>query len=138
MFCIFEKNSNIQNGRHFFASEIFVETWKRLVFTDPLWIKNFAEITLSSTVFEMQAFLCFAFLKKIRTFKMAAIFLQVKYSLKLGKGWSSQIPCGSKILLKSLYLAPLLRYKHFCVLRFLQKIQNGRHFWWDKEILKTG
>ena len=32
------------------------------------------EITLSSTVFEIQGFLCFAFLKKIRKFKMATIF----------------------------------------------------------------
>ena len=27
-----------------------------------------------------------------------------------------------------LYLAWFSRYKHFCVLQFLQKIQNGRHF----------
>ena len=34
-----------------------------------LWFKKFVEIILSSTVFEIQAFL-----KKIRKFKMAAIF----------------------------------------------------------------
>ena len=34
----------------------------------------FAEIALSGKVFEIQAFLCFAFLKKIRKFKMATIF----------------------------------------------------------------
>ena len=27
-FAIFAKNSKIQNGRHFLASEIFIETWK--------------------------------------------------------------------------------------------------------------
>ena len=31
---------------------------------DSLWVKNFVEITLSSTVFEIQGFLCFAFFKK--------------------------------------------------------------------------
>ena len=41
-------------------------------------------------------------------------------------------PCGSKISSKSLYLAGFLRYKHFYVLQFLRKIQNGRHFWRDK------
>ena len=39
-----------------------------------LQVKNFVEITLSSTVFEIRAFLYFAFLKKIRKFKMVAIF----------------------------------------------------------------
>ena len=50
--------------------------WKleRLVFTDTLWVKYFAQIALSCTVFETQAFLCFAFFKKIWKFKMAVIF----------------------------------------------------------------
>ena len=41
MFCIFEENS------------------KWLVFANNLWVKNFAEIALSRTVFEIKAFLCF-------------------------------------------------------------------------------
>ena len=39
-----------------------------------LWVKNFVEIALSSTVFEIPGFLCFAFLKKIRKYKMTTIF----------------------------------------------------------------
>ena len=35
--------------------------------------------------------------------------------------YSAEIPCGSKILSKSLYLARFSRYKHFCVLQFLRK-----------------
>ena len=38
--------------------------------------------------------------------------------------YSAQIPCGSKISLKSLYLAQFLRYKHFCVLQFMQKMRK--------------
>ena len=53
-------------------------------------------------------------------------------------GHSAEIPCGSKISSKSLYLARFSRYKHFCVLQFLRKIQNGRHFGRDKNILKIG
>ena len=33
-------------------------------------------------------------------------------------GYSAEIPCGSKILSKSLYLARFSRYKHFCVSLF--------------------
>ena len=42
------------------------------------------------------------------------------------KDWSSQTPCGSKILPKSLYLARFSRYKHFCVLRFSEKFKNSK------------
>ena len=56
-------------------------------------------------------------------------------------GYSAEIPCGSKISSKSLYLARFSRYKHFYVLQFLRKnlkIQNGRHFCRDKFFLKIG
>ena len=36
----------------------------------------------------------------------------------------SEIPCGSKISSKSLYLARFSRYKHFCVLQFLRKFRK--------------
>ena len=38
--------------------------------------------------------------------------------------YSPEIPCGSKILWKSLYLAGFSRYKHFYVLQFLRKIRK--------------
>ena len=38
--------------------------------------------------------------------------------------YSAEIPCGSKISSKSLYLARFSRYKHFCVLQFLRKIRK--------------
>ena len=37
--------------------------------------------------------------------------------------YSAEIPCGSKISSKSLYLARFSRYKHFCVLQFLRKFK---------------
>ena len=40
-------------------------------------------------------------------------------------GYSAEIPCGSKISSKSLYLARFSRYKHFYVLQFLRKIQEN-------------
>ena len=78
------------------------------------------------------------FLRKIRKFKMAAIFGETKNFLKNRHGYSADIPCGSKISSKSLYLVRFSRYKNFYVLQFLQKIQNGRHFWREKIFLKIG
>ena len=46
--------------------------------------------------------------------------------------YSAEIPPGSKIWSKLLYLAQFSRYKHFCVLQILRKIRNGRHFWRNK------
>ena len=40
--------------------------------------------------------------------------------------YSAEIPCGSKISSKSLYLARFSRYKHFCVLQFLRKFENSK------------
>ena len=42
--------------------------------------------------------------------------------------YSAEIPCGSKILSKSLYLAGFSRYKHFCVLQFLRKFKMATIF----------
>ena len=65
------------------------------------------------------------FLRKIRKFKMAAIFGEIKIFSKLGwDNCSAEIPCGSKISSKLFYLARFSRYKHFCVLQFLRKIRK--------------
>ena len=56
-------------------------------------------------------------------------------------GYSAEIPCGSKISSKLLYLAGFLRYKHFYVLHIFaknSKIQNGRHFLREIFCLKIG
>ena len=53
---------------------------------------------------------------------MVAIFGETKLFFENWDSHSAEIPCGSKILSKSLYLAWFLRYKHFCVLHFLRKI----------------
>ena len=70
-FAIFGKNSKIQNGRHFWGGENFLQ---RLHSLDTLWVENFDEIALSRTVKEIEANCVLPFLAKIRKFKMAAIF----------------------------------------------------------------
>ena len=63
------------------------------------------------------------FLGKIRKFKMAAICGKRKV-FENCQEYIAQIPCGSKISTKSLYLTRLRRYKQFCVLPFLGKIRK--------------
>ena len=79
---------------------------QRLHSLDTLWVENFDEIALSGTVKEIEANLCFAIFGK-----------NSKWPPFLGRGKflenyqedNAQIPCGSKILTKSLYLARLRR-----------------------------
>ena len=85
--------------------------WKlpRVHFSDTLWIENFDEIALSRTVKEIVANLCFSiFWHK---------FENTKWPPFLGRGnffenyqeFIAHIPSGSKISMKSLYLARLRR-----------------------------
>ena len=91
------------------------------------------------------------FCEEFEKFKMAPIFWQVKYTLKLGKvvftdtlwvkqksenskwqpqifenwvSYSKEVPCASKRSSKSLYLAWFSRYKDLCVLHFWKKFEN--------------
>ena len=68
-------------------------------------------------------FFVLQFLRKIRNIKMAAILGKANF-FGNWDGFSEEIPCGSKISSKSLYLARFLRYKHFCVLQLLGKIRK--------------
>ena len=71
------------------------------------------------------------FLRKIRKFKMAAIWAS-EFFFENCDGYSAEIPCGSNILSKLLYLARFSRYKHFCVLQFFcEKFENSKWspFW---------
>ena len=89
-----------------------------------LWVENFDEIALSRTVKEIEANLCFAILgKKFENSKWPP-FLGRGKLFKNWQEYNAQIPCGSKILTKSLYLARLRRQKQICVLPFLAKIRK--------------
>ena len=62
-----------------------------------LWVENFDEIALSRTVKEIEANLCFAiFGKKIRKFKMAAIFGGWENFGKIAKIAFLRYPVGRK------------------------------------------
>ena len=86
-----------------------------------MWVKKFIEIALSSTVFEIEVFLCFAIFVKNSKWPP---FLARQNFFKNWHGYNAEIPCGSKISSKLLYLARFSRYKYFYVLQFLRKIQK--------------
>ena len=105
-FAIFGKNSKIQNGRHFWGGENFWKIAKIAFLRYPVGRKNFDEIALSGTVKEIEANLCFAIFGK--NSKWPPFLGRGKFFLNYQE-YNAQIPCGSKILTKSLYLARLRR-----------------------------
>ena len=99
-----------------------------------------SKIILCSTVFEILAFLCFAiFAQKFENSKWPP-FLARQNFFENWHGYSAEIPCGSKISSKSLYLARFSRYKHSYVLQFCEKFENSKWppFFATKFFLKIG
>ena len=76
---------------------------------DTLLVENFDEIALSHTVKEIEANLCFAIFGKNSKIQNGRHLWGGENFFKIGKSRICQIPCGSKILPKSLYLARLRR-----------------------------
>ena len=80
---------------------IFGETkffWKLawLLCRDTLWVKNFVEIALSSTVFEIEAFLCFAIFAKNSKIQNGRHFWRDKNFFKIGITTPQRYPGGQK------------------------------------------
>ena len=97
---------------------------QRLHSLDTLWVENFDEIALSRTVKEIEANLCLAIFGKNSKIQNGRHFCGGKIFFENYQVYNAQIPCGSKISTKSLYLARLRRQKQICVLPFLAKIQK--------------
>ena len=74
-----------------------------------LWVENFDEIALSRTVKEIEGNLCFAIFGKTSKIQNGRHFWGGENFLKIYQEYNAQIPCGSNILTKSLYLARLRR-----------------------------
>ena len=103
-----EANSKNQNGRHFWGGEIFLKL-PRVEFSDTRWVENCDEIALSRTVKEIEGNLCFAIFGKNSKNQNGHHFWGGENFFENCKEYNAQIPCGSKISTKSLYLARLRR-----------------------------
>ena len=97
-FCVLQF---LRKFRKFKMAAIFGETkffWKlgKVLRRDILWVKNFVEIALSSTVFEIEAFLCFAIFAKILKIQNGRHFGRDKNFLKIGITTPQRYPVGQK------------------------------------------
>ena len=123
MFCNFCEKFENSKWPPFLARQKFFENWHGYSPDIPCGSKISSKSRYLAGFSRYKHFYVLQFLRKIRKFKMAAIFGETK----LFENWhdySTEIPSGSKLSSKSLYLAWFSRYKHFYVLQFLRKIRK--------------
>ena len=123
MFCnVCAKISKIQNGHHFWQDKIFLKIGMATLQRYPVG-QNFVEIALCNRFSRYKHFYVLQFCEKLENSKWLPFFAR-NFFFENWHGYSAEIPCGSKISSKSLYLAGFSRYKHFYVLQFLRKIRK--------------
>ena len=117
MFCNFCENFENSKRPPFLARQKFFENWE----------KYSAEISCESKILSkllyLARFLRYKhFCENFENSKWPPFWARQKF-FENCENYSADIPCGSKILSKSLYLARFSRYKHFCVF-LIWKIRN--------------
>ena len=137
MFCNFCEKFENSKWPPFLARQNFFENWHGYSAEIPCGSKISSKSLYLARFSRYKQFCVLQFCEKFENSKWPP-FLARQNFFKNWHGYSADIPCGSKISSKSLYLAGFSRYKHFYVLQFLRKIQNGRHFWRDKIFFKIG
>ena len=123
MFCNFCEKFENSKWLPFLARQNFFENWHGYSADIPYGSKISSKSLYLAGFSKYKHFYVLQFLRKIRKFKMAAIFGETKF-FENWENYSAEISCGSKISSKLLYLVRFLRYKHFCVLQFLRKIRK--------------
>ena len=123
-FCVLQFCEKFENSKWppFFARNFLFENWHGYSAEIPCGSKISSKSLYLAGFSRYKHFYVLQFLRKIRKFKMAAIFCENFF--QNWNNYSAEIPCGSKISSKSLYLARFSRYKHFCVLQFLRKFRK--------------
>ena len=79
-----------------FGEKFFFGKLAWLLCRDTLRVKNFVEIALSSRVFEIQAFLCFASFAKNSKIQNGCHFWRDKNFFKIGVTTLQRYPAGQK------------------------------------------
>ena len=106
-----------------FGETNFFENWHGYSAEIPCWSKISLKSLYVAGFSRYKHFYVLQFLRKIRKFKMAVEWRD-KFFFENRHGYSAEIPCGSKISSKLLYLVRFSRYKHFYGLQFLEKIRK--------------
>ena len=123
MFCNFCEKFENSKWPPFLARQIFFKNRHGYSAEIPCGSKISSKSLYLVRFSRYKDFYVLQFLRKIRKFKMAAIFCEKIFFLNR-HGYSAEIPCGSKISSKSLYLVRFSRYKDFYVLQCLRKIRK--------------
>ena len=123
MFCNFCKKFENSKWPPYLVRQKFFENWHNYSAEIPCGSKISSKSLYLARFSRYKHFYVLQFLRKIQKFKMAAIFGETNF-FENWHHYSAEIPCRSKISSKWLYLARFLRYKHFYVLQFLQKIRK--------------
>ena len=122
MFCNFCEKFENSKWPPFLVRQNFFENWHGYSADIPCGSKISSKSLYLARFSRYKHFYVLQFLRKIRKFKMAAIFGETNF-FENWDNYSAEIPCGLKISSKSLYLAWFSRYKHFCVF-LIWKIHN--------------
>ena len=125
MFCNFCEKFENSKWPPFLARQIFFENWHGYSADIPCGSKISSK-SLYLARFSRYKHFC-NFCEKFENSKWPP-FLAREIFFQNWDNYSAEIPCGSKISSKSLYLARFSRYKHFCVLQFLRKFKMAAIF----------
>ena len=121
MFCNFCVKFENSKWPPFLARQNFFENWHGYSAEIPCGSKISSKSLYLAGFSRYKHFYVLQFLRKIQKWPP---FLARQNFFENWRGYSAEIPCGSKISSKSLYLAGFSRYKHFYVLQFLRKIRK--------------
>ena len=125
MFCNFCEKFENSKWLPFLARQNFFENWHGYSAEIPCGSKISSKSLHLAQISRYKHFYVLQFLRKNSKIPNGRHFWWDKNFFKIGITCNSaDIPCGSKISSKSLYLARFSRYKHFCVLQFLRKFQK--------------
>ena len=122
MFCNFCENFENSKWPPFWARQNFFENWHGYSADIPCGSKISSKSLYLAGFSRYKHFYVLQFLRK-KNSKWPP-FLARQNFFQNWDNYSVEIPCGSKISSKSLYLARFSRYKHFCVLQFLRKFRK--------------
>ena len=122
MFRNFAKNSK---WPPFFVRIFVFEDWHGYSAEIPCGSKISSKSLYLARFSRYKHFYVMQFCEKFENSKWPPFFAR-NFVFENWHGYSAEIPCGSKISSKSLYLAGFSRYKHFYVLQFCEKFENSK------------
>ena len=122
---------------NFWRDKIFLKIGMATLHISPVGQKFRRNRSILQGFRDISIFMFCNFCEKFENSKWLPFLARQKF-FQNWDNYSAEIPCGSKISSKSLYLARFSRYKHFCVLQFLRKfrkfkmaaILGKRKFFW--------